>query len=129
MKKNDDVLLNDKFCSYNNMEVVFAKPGRARVRMGISEHHKNGYGMAHGGAIFTLADFAFAAASNAGDEIVVSINASVSFIKAAKEGIIFAEAIEVARSSKLVNYEVKVTNPNGEVLAVFQGVGYIKKSG
>ena len=80
----------------------------------------------HGGAIFTLADLAFAAASNCHDEAVVSISATMSFSKACTEGVLTAEAEEVARSSKLVTYEARVKDAAGDIIAVFQGIGYIK---
>jgi acyl-CoA thioesterase len=117
----------DKFGLYNGMEVVSVEKGRARTRMDIAPHHKNGLGTVHGGAIFTLADLAFAAASNSGDDPVTSINATMAFSKAATEGVLLAEAWEVSRSSRLVTYEARVTNPDGEIIAVFQGTGYIMK--
>jgi acyl-CoA thioesterase len=117
----------DKFGLYNGMEIVSLEKGRARARMEIKPHHKNGLGTVHGGAIFTLADLAFAAASNSGDDPVTSINATMAFVKAAKEGLLFAEAWEVTRGSKLVTYEARVTNSDGEIIAVFQGTGYIIK--
>jgi acyl-CoA thioesterase len=119
--------LRDKFGTFNGMEVIAAQLGKARARMEVKPQHHNGLGTVHGGAVFTLADLAFAAAANVGEEAVVSINATMSFSKACSDGVLFADAVEVARSSKLVTYEAKVTNEAGEIIAVFQGVGYIKR--
>jgi len=44
---------------------VQVAPGQAEVRMPLDQRHLNGAGIVHGGAIFSLADVAFAAASNA----------------------------------------------------------------
>lgn len=117
----------DKFGLYNGMEVVSVVNGRAKTRMEVKPHHKNGIGTVHGGAIFTLADLAFAAASNSGEDTVTSISATMAFNKAATEGVLSAEAWEVSRSTKLVTYEARVTNSAGEIIAVFQGLGYIKR--
>jgi acyl-CoA thioesterase len=117
----------DKFGLYNEMEVVSVEKGRAKTRMEVKPHHKNGIGTVHGGAIFTLADLAFAAASNSAEDTVTSISATMAFIKAATEGVLLAEAWEVSRSTKLVTYEARVMNSDGEIIAVFQGLGYIKR--
>jgi acyl-CoA thioesterase len=118
--------LRDKFGTYNGMDVISVGNGTAVARMQVTEHHKNGLGTVHGGALFTLADLAFAAATNCGEEMIVSINAGMSFIKAPVDGVLTAEAREVTRSSKLVNYEAKVRNEAGDIVALFQGTGYIK---
>ncbi len=118
--------LRDKFGTYNGMEVISVGKGIAVARLQVMEHHKNGLGTVHGGALFTLADLAFAAATNCGEEMVVSINAGMSFSKACMDGVLLAEAVEVTRSSKLVNYEAKVRNEAGDIVALFQGTGYIR---
>ena len=66
-----------------------------------SPQHLNGYRTVQGGAIFTLADFAFAAASNAHGTVAVAINVSINFLKAGTTGTLQAEAREVARNPKL----------------------------
>ena len=118
--------LRDKFGTYNGMDVVSVGKGTAVARFEVKAHHKNGLGTVHGGALFTLADLAFAAATNCGEEVIVSINSSMSFAKACTDGVLTAEAREVARSSRLVNYEAKVRNEAGDIVALFQGIGYIK---
>ena len=50
----------------------------------------------------------------------------MAFSKACTDGVLTAEAREVARSLKLVNYEAKVRNETGDIVALFQGTGYIK---
>jgi acyl-CoA thioesterase len=118
--------LRDKFGTYNGMEVVSVGKGTAVARFEIKAHHKNGLGTVHGGALFTLADLAFAAATNCADDVTVNINSGMSFCKACTDGVLTAEAREVTRSSRLVNYEAKVCNEAGEIIALFQGTGYIK---
>jgi len=88
--------------------------------------HLNGYQIVQGGAIFTLADFAFAAASNSHGTIAVAINVSITFIKAAQPGVLVAEAREIARNPKLGTYAVEVRDGQGDLLAQFQGLVYRK---
>ena len=128
MTKAKEFSKRDLFGGHNGMEVISAQPGLAKARMEINSRHLNGLGTVHGGALFTLADLAFAAASNCGEETVVSINSTMTFIKAETSGTLFAEAAEVVRSNRLVSYEAKVTNSSGDIVAVFQGTGYIKRN-
>ena len=67
---------NDRFARHNGIELLAAKPGWARVKMEIQDYHFNGAGTVHGGAIFTLADFAFAVASNSQGQLAMGINTS-----------------------------------------------------
>lgn len=120
-------LERDRFAKLAGMKLVTVEPGRATVTMKLSPAHWNGLEMAHGGAIFALADFAFAAASNSHGTVAVAINASISFLKAVSTGTLTAEAREVARNYKLGSYRVDVTDEQGELVAVFQGMVYRKQ--
>jgi len=81
----------------------------------------------HGGAIFALADLVFAAASNSHGTVAVAINANISFLKASAGGTLFADAREISKNPKLGTYTIDVTNEDGDVIAVFQGMVYRKK--
>lgn len=118
----------DTFAQECGIELVEAGPGHAKVRMAIQPRHLNAMGIVHGGAVFTLADFAFAVASNAYGTIAVAINTTLSIIKASSSGTLYAEAIEESKNPKLGMYTVKVTNDDGEMVALFQGMAYRKKT-
>jgi acyl-CoA thioesterase len=94
--------------------------------MTLSEHHLNGYGTVQGGAIFTLADFAFAAASNSHGNVAVAVNVSITFMKAARTGTLWAEARELSKNFKLGSYTVEVKDDEGDLIALFQGLVYRK---
>ncbi len=118
----------DQFADFIGIELLEVAPGRAKVRLEIEDKHLNGVEIAHGGAIFTLADLAFAAASNSHGTVAVGINATISYVKAARKGaVLIAEAQEVARNPKLATYEVRVTDADGDLIALFQGTVYRKK--
>ena len=117
---------NDKFAERSGIELLSVSPGQARAKMTLHPHHLNGYGTVQGGAIFTLADFAFAAASNSHGTVAVAINVSITFMKAAKTGALWAEARELSRNLKLGSYTVEVKDDQGELVALFQGLAYRK---
>jgi len=118
---------NDLFARHNNIELLEAGEGRALASMKIEPYHFNGAGTVHGGAIFTLADFAFAVASNSHGKLAMGINTSVNFVKAAVRGTLYAEATEQSLNSKLASYSVMITDDDKETVAIFQGMVYRKK--
>jgi acyl-CoA thioesterase len=118
---------NDQFAKENNIILEEIKEGYAKTSMKIGKKHLNAANVVHGGAIFTLADFAFAIASNTYGTIALSINSSISFINGAKEGEkLYAVATEIEKNFKLGSYTVTVTNDDGKIIAIFQGMVYRK---
>jgi acyl-CoA thioesterase len=117
----------DLFARHNGIELLEVEPGMAKASMKIEPYHLNAAKTVHGGAIFTLADFAFAVASNSHGTLAMGINTSVSFVKAATRGTLYAVATEQARNPKLASYLVRVTDDADDVVAIFQGMVYRKK--
>ncbi|HET6419266.1 MAG TPA: PaaI family thioesterase [Geobacteraceae bacterium] len=117
----------DLFARHNGIELLEVKPGMAKACMKIEPYHYNAAKTVHGGAIFTLADFAFAVASNSHGTLAMGINTSVSFVKAATKGTLYAVAREQTRNPKLGSYTVQITDDAGEIIAIFQGMVYRKK--
>ena len=117
----------DLFARHCGIELVSAEPGRAVARLRVADEHRNGLGMAHGGAIFALADLAFAAAANSRDAVAVGVNASISFFKAAPGGTLEAVAAENADPRRIGGYTVEVRDEAGDLVALFQGLAYRKR--
>ena len=117
----------DRFARHSGVELVEMGPGWAKARMKIEPFHFNVARTVHGGAIFTLADFAFAVASNSHGTLAMGINTSVSFVKAALTGTLYAEARELSRNARLATYSVMITDDTGDTVAIFQGMVYRKK--
>ena len=116
----------DAFARHNGMTMTEVREGYARAEMELQPHHMNAAHTVHGGALFTLADFAFSGASNSRGQLALSINSSISIFKGAKEGKLIAEAREVSCSPKLASFDVSVRNTAGDLLATFQGMVYRK---
>ena len=117
----------DNFAANSGIELLEVSPGYAKARMDIGEKHLNALKTVQGGALFTLADLAFAAASNAYGTATVAINVNISFVKAATKGTLIAEAKETSISPKIATYNVNITDDDGDIVAIFQGMGTGKK--
>lgn len=116
----------DRFASDNGARVVEVRPGFARTEMVVGPHHLNSVGILQGGALFTLADFAFALASNSHGILAVSCQADITWFKAVRTGRLTATADEIARTHKLSTCLIRVEDDSGELVALFKGVAYIK---
>lgn len=116
----------DKFAQNAGIELVESANGYAKARMEIMPMHLNAGGVCQGGAIFTLADFAFAVATNSHAQLTFSITSSINIFKSEKSGYLYAEAHEVFSHKRLGNCEVRITNESGDLIASFTGTGYRK---
>jgi acyl-CoA thioesterase len=116
----------DRYAAHSGIELIDVSPGHARARVRVQPMHLNGLNIAHGGAIFTLADFAFALAANSHGTAAVAINASITILKAVSSGMLTAEARELARNHRLGTYDVRITDEAGDLVAQFQGLAYRK---
>lgn len=147
----------DRFAHVNGVRLTYVGEGVARAEMDVSEDHLNGGGVCQGGAIFTLADLAFAAVSNGSGVLTLGINNSISFLASAVLGDhLVAEAREdtsmpvaqnanqgqqsslqppiteqkpapTAGHKKLPHATVRITNQDGTLIAVVTGLAYRKR--
>lgn len=121
-------LLKDTFAKSLGIELVELQPGYARCTLTVSEQMLNAHASAHGGAIFTLADFAFAAACNSYGQIAVALEVSINFIQAVHAGArLTAEAKEEALSARVGLYRLLVTDESGKLVAAAQATAYRKQ--
>ncbi len=127
MERIKRCMANDQFAANAGIELVAVEPGFARAKMTVARRHWNGLGTTQGGALFTLADFAFAAAANSYGRVAVAINVSITFMKAVTAGTLWAEAREVSKNFKLGSYTVEIKDDAGELVALFQGLAYRKE--
>lgn len=118
---------NDRFARHLGIEILEIAPGFARARMAVADHHLNALDLVHGGAIFGLADLVFAVASNAHGQVALGINVSMSYVKAARGGVLVAEAREVSRNAKLATYSMEVKDGDGALVALMLGTVYRKQ--
>lgn len=104
------------------IEILEVGPGHARVAMTITGRMVNGFGSCHGGFIFTLADAAFAFASNSHGERAVGEHCTVSYLSPGRLGMrLTAHAQERSRARRSGIYDVTVRHDTGAVIAEFRG--------
>ncbi len=121
-------LENDKFAHSLGIELIEVGEGYSKCAMVVTDEMLNAHGSAHGGAIFTLADFAFAVACNSHGQVAVALQVSVSFLDAVKPGTrLVGEAKEEALGTRIGLYRLTVTNESGKLVASAQATAYRKK--
>lgn len=107
------------------IRLLDAGPGSATLSMRVREDMIQGHGTCHGGYLFALADSAFAFACNSYNDATVAIGCSIDYVAPAREGDeLIASALEQSRSGRTGNYDVRIENSRGQVIALFHGKSY-----
>jgi len=107
------------------MELLAVSEGFSKLSMPVTEEMMSGFGMLHGGIVFTLADSAFAFACNSRNEMHVALQCSISFHSSAKPGeTLIATAQERSRTSRTGIYDIDVVTGDGRLVALFRGIPY-----
>jgi len=120
------MMANDTFSQWLEIEVLEVKDGFAIIKMTVRAEMLNGHGVAHGGISFSLADSAFAFASNSHGQKALSIETSINHIKPIFEGDeLVATAQKESTSKSLGQYLVRVTRGD-ELVGLFKGLVFRK---
>lgn len=127
MEKLKEILLHDRFAAEAGVELMEVREGYAKARMLVTEKHLNAGGVCQGGALFTLADLAFAAVANSRRQLTLSLNAQITFLSAVARGWVYAEAEEVFSHARVPFIEVRIIDEEGKLVAVLTSSGYRKK--
>lgn len=124
VQEAEEYFKNDKFAYSNGMSLVDLGEDFSVCRMDLDERHLNANGGIMGGAIFTLADLAFAALSNNIHKPTVAQQVSINYLAAPKGKTLMAKAdiIKSGRSSTII--QVTVTDESGRKVAIFTGTGF-----
>ena len=118
---------NDAFSKWLGIELVNIEHGNCVISLLVRKEMLNGFGIAHGGITYSLADSAFAFASNSYGNHAVSIETSISHIKPIFEGDkLTATVVEKSRGKTIGVYEVLVVNQKNIMVSLFKGTVFIK---
>lgn len=115
----------DIFAMNMGIEIIKADEEESICAFDITPAHFNAGNTVQGGAIFTLADLAFAVAANCGGRHTVSQSASITFIKPGTGKRLMATARKVSAGSKTCCYTVLVTNDEGKTVAHLTINGFV----
>ena len=122
-----EMFRNDRYATESGAVIDEIDDHYAKVSLTITEHHKNAVGGVMGGVYFTLADFAFAVASNWQNAGTVSINSDISFIGVPKSDRIIAETQLVKNGRSTCCYNVSVTDDLVNPVAMVKIIGFHKR--
>lgn len=117
----------DVFAKNMGASITDIREGYARAEMVVTKAHLNAGGVCQGGALFTLADLAFAAITNSRGKLTFGLENSIAFLHSAAEGdTLVAEAIETLNHHKIPYCEIKVRNQHGDLICTMTGLAYRK---
>jgi acyl-CoA thioesterase len=112
----------DRASQHLGMTIEEVAPGRATLRMPVTDIMINGHDICHGGYVVLLADSAFAFACNTYNQRTVAQGLDVTFLRAVRLGdMLVAVATERARQGRTGIYDVTVSREGGDVVAEFRG--------
>jgi acyl-CoA thioesterase len=117
----------DYFSQWLGITIIEVREGYCKLKATIRKDMLNGFGIAHGGITYSLADSALAFSSNSKGRKSVSIETSISHVKALEENTeITAEAICETETDKLGHYKISVymSNDPSKIVALFKGLVY-----
>lgn len=114
----------DRFATKTaGIDIVAVDKGYAKCEMKIDDRHLNALDSVMGGAIYTLADFTFAIATNFQNVPTVTVTAQVSYLSAAKGSILYGESCLLKDGRRTCFYEIKITDDVGTNVAIVNITG------
>jgi acyl-CoA thioesterase len=115
----------DPFCETLGVELTALGPGTATTELTVTDDLLNFHGTPHGGAIYSLADAAFAAASNSEGDTALALETNISYFEAVEVGeTLTAEAERVHERGRTASFRVAVTDERDDEIAAFRGRVY-----
>lgn len=121
-----EILKNEPYANFLGFKLTAIGEGSARAEVMPSKQLLNSHGIVHGGVIFSLADFVFAAASNSYGQVAVGVNNNINYLSAGlPDKLLHAEATEVKRTRRLAWYSIQVYSDN-HLIATMEAMVYRK---
>lgn len=108
---------NDRFATCNGAVIEEVGENYAVCSLAIGENHCNAMGNVMGGAVFMLADFAFAVVANFNRRATVSASSQITFLRAAKGNRLTARAELIREGRSSVYCEISVMDEPGNLIA------------
>ena len=124
-KLKDFLNTNDRFCRHCGIQLTHVAPGEAEAELQITPSVLNGRDVVQGGAIMTLADFAFAGAANAMGHSTVSTGLNINFIRPGSGKKLIAKARKIHHGRATCLYQVDVLNDEGKLVSSVSVSGFI----
>lgn len=121
-----ETIASDPYCETLGVELAALGSGTASTELTVTEDLLNFHGTPHGGAVYSLADAAFAAASNADGDTALAMETNISYFDVVEVGdTLTADAERIHQRGRTAAYRVAVTGEDGEPIATFRGRVYL----
>jgi acyl-CoA thioesterase len=112
------------FAETLGLEVLLHGEGKAHLRAQVRAEHLNLHGGAHGGFLYSLADEAFALASNSRGAAAVALSTHIDYFQVVREGdVVEAVATEEHLGRRVATYRVELRKGD-EAVGLFVGTVY-----
>ena len=126
LEEAKNIFYGDKYASQvTGVEILDADVGYSKVTLKLDERHMNAVGQVMGGVYFTIADYAFAIASNFKQNPTVTQTSQIAFLAPVKGDTIFAEAMKIRSGRTTCFYKIIITDSTGEQIAYVTTTGFI----
>ena len=124
LEKAQEHFKNDRFATDAGMRIDAIAEDSAQCSVTLNDCHRNAYGGVMGGAIFTLADFAFAVCANNIHALTVAQQISINYLSAPKGKRLIAKAKCLKSGKTSIVITVEVSDDTGRDIALFTGTGF-----
>lgn len=122
---------NDKYATETTgIEILEAGGGKTKIHLALDGRHKNALGFVMGAVYFTMADFAFAVASNSDESNAyhaITLSSTINMVNSAKSGDLFAEAVPIKDGHSTCFYQIdiyEILDDKKRPVATVQTAGY-----
>ena len=113
-----DFFRNDVYATKTTgIELIEIGEGYSKCSLKIGPEHMNAAHSVMGGAIYTLADFSFAAATNAPDHLVVTATSEISYLSAPRTELLLSECRVVRDGKRSCFAETSICDSDGNPVA------------
>jgi acyl-CoA thioesterase len=124
----EKMLANDPFSQWLGIEVETLEAGYCELRMKVRPEMCNGFGIAHGGIAFSLADSALAFAANSMGQHALSLDTSIQFMAPIKvDTTIRATTEQLSQTKRTAFYAIRIEYEQ-QLVAYFKGTVFLKES-
>ncbi|MDE5967367.1 MAG: PaaI family thioesterase [Lachnospiraceae bacterium] len=124
IEKAREFFMNDRFAMVTSgIEIDEVGERYAKCSMKLTDGHRNAVGQVMGGAIYTLADFVFAVATNFEQPVTVTTVSQISYLGVAKGSILYGESRMLKDGRRNCFYQIDITDDLGNHVAVVSTSG------
>jgi acyl-CoA thioesterase len=124
----NELINNDRIAKIFGIKLEEYREGYAKTSMIIREDFLNAYNIAHGAAIYALADVSFAIACNSHGIKAIALSMNINYRRPVTIGKkVIAEAEEVSKGRTTALYNIRVIDEEGKIIALAIGLAYFSQ--